>query len=77
MKHRITRQIGKYVCAITTMKYQIMVTDFENYKVTIRQFQPTEEYLGDIICDTAEDADKVIRELADIFEKKEGAYYAE
>lgn len=71
--NRITRQIGRYVWAITTMNYQISVTDFANYKVTITQTHPTEEYLGDIICDTEEYADRVIRELADIFEEKEDA----
>ena len=75
--NRITRQIGNKVCCITTMNYQIGVTDFANYKVTITQIYPIEEYLGDIICDTAEDADKVIRELADIFEKREDEEYAQ
>lgn len=75
--NRITRQLGDKVWCITTMNYEIGVTDFANYKVTITQTHPTEEYLGDIICDTREYADKVIRELADIFEEKEDAEYAQ
>lgn len=72
----VTRQIGKYVWSISTKTHMICVTDFDNYKVTIYDYYGgLEEYKGDIICDTAEDADKVIRELAKIYSEQEDKIY--
>lgn len=62
-----TQAIGKYTISKAVDHYaRIYVSDFDTYKVTI---EVNNEYKGDIICDTKEEAHNVIEELARIYER--------
>lgn len=47
--------------------FHCYISDYANFKVTI---EDNGYYEGDIICDNAEGADKIIRELARVFARR-------